>query len=94
MQEWTTKEEKLNQARAEQQNASRAATYQFKVTTAEHWLKGLRESNAKDVAIRLVEGRLNKARREYESFRKTPVNTVWGGLEHEEIAVGVLTINE
>jgi superfamily II DNA or RNA helicase len=92
--EWEAKEQKLNQARAEQQYGSRAAIYQFKVTAAEGRLKSLRANNAKEVAIRLAEGRLNKAIRDYESFRRTPVNTVWGGLEHEEIAVGVLTVHD
>jgi hypothetical protein len=90
--EWETRESKLDQARREQQLASRTATLEFLANRAEERLKALVEKQAAPFAIRMAEARVDKTRRELSAFLSAPPISSWGGIEHEEVAVGLLRV--
>ncbi len=92
--EWEAREQKLEQARREQQIASRRATLEFLLTRAKNRLSGLETSRAADFAVRMARARVGKALRDLDGFRAEPAFALWETLEHEEIAVGLLEVVE
>lgn len=90
--EWYKRETSLDQARREQQKASKQATLEFLVNRALDRLKTLSEKRAGDFAVRMSKGRLDKANRELEALKAERVFGHAVEIEHEEIAVGLLQI--
>jgi hypothetical protein len=86
------KEGKLDQARRELQLGSRRATLEFLLRRASDRFNTLMESGAAEFAIRMARARLAKASRELDAFRSTPPTPAWAGVEHEEIAVGLMAV--
>ena len=86
------REGKLDQARREQQFGSRRATLEFLLRRANERLNNLIENSAAQFAIRMAQARVNKAERELVAFASAPPSNPWLGVEHEEIAVGLLTV--
>ena len=93
-QDWETRERRSEQARAEQRQASRAASFEFRIRAAQERLTILQGAGAHDFPIRMAKGQLDKAIRERDAFLAQPVENHWGGAEHEEITVGILTVRE
>ena len=92
--ELEARERKLDQARREQQFASQAAGFEFRLTRARERLEGLVSSGAQDFAVRMARFQLTKAEKERDSFRQASPTSEWGGIEPEEIAVGLLHVRE
>jgi hypothetical protein len=90
--EWDARERKMDQARREQQYSSRAAIFEFRYSSANNRLQHLKDTKAKEFAVRMAQARVEKARKERESFLGGPTASAWGGIEYEEIAVGLLTV--
>lgn len=90
--EWESREAKLEQARLEQQSASRLAILDFRVNRIGERLSKLQGAAANEFAIRMTKAQLAKAEQERELFTTTSKNQMWGAIEHEEIAVGVLEV--
>lgn len=86
------REGKLDQARREQQFGTRRATLEFLSRRASERLAGLTDRGAAEFAIRMAQARFAKARRELDAFTSAPPPPAWAGVEHEEIAVGLLTV--
>ena len=91
---WDGRERKIDQARREQQHASRAASFEFRYRSAVSRLAHLEKVGAKDFAIRMANARVEKSRKDRDAFLVSPTGTTWGGIEHEEIAVGLLIIGD
>ena len=92
--EWESREAKLEQARLEQQSASRLAILDFRVNRIGERLSKLQGAAANEFAIRMTKAQLAKAEQERELFTATSKNQTWGAIEHEEIAVGVLEVTQ
>lgn len=92
--EWDARERRLDQARREQQYATLRATLEFRINQARERLETLRSSSANEFAIRMAKAHLEKAERERDAFMSTTDATSWGGIEHEELAVGLLYVRE
>jgi superfamily II DNA or RNA helicase len=92
--DWEARERRLDQARREQQYTSRMATLEFLATRAKERLDGLMSKGAAEFAIRMGLARYEKAQKELTSFLGSPPASVWGGIEYEEIAVGLLRIEK
>jgi hypothetical protein len=88
--EWEEREGRLNQARSEQQFASRRATLEFLASRAKDRRDKLIEKQAAVFAIRMAQARADKAQRELNTFVSSPRI----GIEHEEVAVGFLRVRE
>ncbi|HKO44856.1 MAG TPA: SNF2-related protein [Pyrinomonadaceae bacterium] len=87
------REGKLDLARREQQQGTRRATLEFLLSRATDRVNRLIDSDAAEFAIRMAKARVAKARRELDAFAAVATPTPWLGVEHEEIAVGLLTIH-
>jgi hypothetical protein len=92
--ELEARERKLDQARREQQFASQAAGFEFRLTRARERLERLVSSGAQDFAIRMARFQLTKAEKERDSFGQSRPTSEWAGIEPEEIAVGLLHVRE
>jgi superfamily II DNA or RNA helicase len=90
--EWEARESRLDQARREQQLASRRATLEFLANRATDRLNGLVQKGAAPFAVRMAEARVVKTRRELKAFVSAPPFGPWGGIEYEEVAVGLLRV--
>jgi hypothetical protein len=90
--DWETREAKLEQARLEQQSASRLAIIDFRIKRVRDRLAKLQASRADERVIRMIGSQLAKAEEEKRAFLAASQNVNWGGIEHEEIAVGVLEV--
>jgi superfamily II DNA or RNA helicase len=90
--DWEKREAKLEQARLEQQSVSRFAILDFRVKRIGERLSKLQASTANEFAIRMTKAQLAKAEQEKESFLANSRNQMWGAIEHEEIAVGLLEV--
>lgn len=86
------REAKLDQARSERQFGARLGTLEFLARRAKDRLDALIERGAAEFAIRMGKARLAKTQRDLESFMAIPRATSWDSVEHEEIAVGLLTV--
>jgi superfamily II DNA or RNA helicase len=87
------RESKLDRARWEQQVGSRRATLEFLLQRAKDRLNKLIASQAADFAVRMAQARVAKAKRELDAFNLTPAPSSLPSLEHEQIAVGILTVH-
>jgi superfamily II DNA or RNA helicase len=87
-------ERKLDLARRLQQQTSQRVAIEFRVRQAREKLANLEAKGARDFAVRMARHQLNKVVREQETFEKQELPTTWGGVEHEEIAVGLLVVEE
>jgi hypothetical protein len=92
--DWEAREKRLDQARREQQYTPRRATLEFLATRAKERLDGLMSKGAAEFAIRMGRARYEKAQKELNSFLGSPPASVWGGIEYEEIAVGLLRVEK
>jgi ERCC4-related helicase len=92
--EWEEREGRLDQARSEQQFASRRATLEFLASRAKDRRDKLIEKQAAGFAIRMAGARFDKAQRELNAFLSSPRGAFWGGIEHEEVAVGLLRVSK
>ncbi|SRR5579875_1834905 len=90
--DWEKREAKLEQARLEQQSASRLAIIDFRIKRARDRLTKLQASRADERVIRMISSQLAKAEQEKQAFLEASQNQSWGAIEHEEIAVGVLEV--
>ena len=90
--DWEKREAKLEQARLEQQYASRLAILDFRVQRIGERLSKLQAAAASESVIRMTKVLLARAEQEKESFLVTSKNQTWGAIEHEEIAVGLLEV--
>jgi hypothetical protein len=88
------RERKHDQARREQQFASQAAGFEFRLTRARERLEALIKSGAQDFAVRMAKSRLTKAEKERDAFVQAKPISEWAGIEPEEIAVGILHVQE
>jgi hypothetical protein len=86
------REGKLERARREQQTGSRRATLEFLLQRATERLNKLITNQAAEFAVRMAKARVAKAAGELEAFNQTPVPSSLPALEHEQVAVGILTI--
>lgn len=89
---WDARERLIDDARREQQFATRQATLRFLVGKAEDRLNSLVVKGAGDFAVRMARARVEKARRELQAFLENPPSREYGGMEYEEIAVGFLRV--
>jgi len=92
--DWELRESRLDQARREQHFASRRATLDFLASRAKERLNNLVEKRAAEFAVRMAQARLDKAQRELNAFLSAPPVSTWGGIEHEEVAVGLLRVEK
>lgn len=90
--DWERREAKLEQARLEQQSASRLAIIDFRIKRIRDRLGKLQASRADERVIRMTNSQLTKAEQEKQSFLAASQNQSWGVIEHEEIGVGVLEV--
>jgi uncharacterized protein (DUF1684 family) len=90
--DWDTRERKIDQLRGEQQRAAQAAAFEYRLRQAEARLAALQERGAHRFAVQMAEARAEKARKQRDSFLATPPNTQWGGISHQEIALGYLRV--
>jgi superfamily II DNA or RNA helicase len=90
--DWEQREAKLEQARLEQQSASRLAIIDFRIKRVRDRLAKLQASQADERVIRMTSSQLSKAEQEKASFLAASQNQTWGAIEHEEIAVGILEV--
>jgi hypothetical protein len=90
--DWERREAKLEQARFEQQFASRLAILDFRVKRFEDRLAKLQAAEADERVVRMISSQLSKAQQEKEAFLINSKNHTWGAIEHEEIAVGFLEV--
>jgi hypothetical protein len=90
--EWDARERRLDRARGEQQHAALRATLDFRVRQASERVETLIRSSADEFAVRMARARLDKAQREHDAFASAAIRTTWGGIEHEELAVGLLQV--
>ncbi|MCI0718317.1 MAG: SNF2-related protein [Acidobacteria bacterium] len=90
--QWDIRERKMDQARRDQQYASQAAGYDYRLSRAKDRLERLSESSAQEFAIRMARAQLAKAKRELETFQLSKPRTEWPGIETEELAVGLLRV--
>lgn len=90
--DWEKREAKLEQARLEQQSASRLAIIDFRIKRVRDRLTKLQTSRADERVIRMISSQLAKAEQEKQAFLDASQNQSWGAIEHEEIAVGVLEV--
>jgi hypothetical protein len=90
--DWEKREAKLEQARLEQQSASRLAIIDFRIKRVRDRLAKLQASRADERVIRMISSQLAKAEQEKQAFLAAGQNQNWGAIEHEEIAVGVLEV--
>jgi superfamily II DNA or RNA helicase len=92
--QWDMRERKMDQARRDQQYASQAAGYEYRLSRAKERLERLSESGAQEFAIRMARAQVAKAQKEMETFRLLKPTTEWPGIEMEELAVGLLRAQE
>jgi hypothetical protein len=90
--EWDARERRLDRARGEQQHTALRVTFDFRVRQASERVETLIRSSADQFAIRMGRARLEKVQRERDAFISTAIPSTWGGIEHEELAVGLLQI--
>jgi hypothetical protein len=90
--EWENREAKLEQARQEQQSASRLAIHDFRVKRVLDRLAKLEASNADNFANKMTKFQLSKAEQERANFLAANSGETWGAIEYEEIAVGFLKV--
>lgn len=88
------REGKLERARREQQTGSRRATLEFLLQRATKRLNKLITNQAAEFAVRMAKARVAKAAGELEAFNQTAVPSSLPALEHEQVAVGILTITQ
>ena len=74
--------------------AARQATMEFRVMRARERLHTLREGDAHEFAIRMAKASLEKAQKERDALSESLESTSWGGIEHDELAVGLLFVGE
>lgn len=92
--ELEAKEKKLDRARHEQQFASQMAGFEFRLMRARGRVDVLIASGAQDFAVRMARFQLTKAEKERDSFVHAKPTSDWSGIEPEEIAVGILHVQE
>lgn len=90
--DWEKREAKLEQARLEQQSASRFAIIDFRIKRVRDRLAKLQASRADERVVRMISSQLAKAEQEKQSFLAASQDQTWGAIEHEEIAVGILEV--
>jgi hypothetical protein len=88
--EWNQREQQLDLARREQQRATLRATLELRVQRARERLRALEERGAGEFPIKMATATVEKARRELDGVTASTAHSTWGGLEQEEIAVGLL----
>ena len=89
---WEQREAKLEQARMEQQAASRQAILEFRVSRIRDRLAKMQSANANEFAVRMTAAQLARAEQALKEFLSTNQTASWGIIEHQEIAVGQLTV--
>ena len=90
--EWDARERRLDQARREQQHAARRATLEFRLQRAVERHHTLIKGRSHEFAVKMAQAQVEKAKRERDSLLSTSPATLWGGIEHEELAVGLLFV--
>lgn len=91
-QDWTSREQQLDLARRQQQHATLRGTLLLRVQRATGRLENLTARRADEFALRMARARLEKAERELANVTNAEPAAVWGGVEQEEIAVGLLRV--
>ena len=89
---WAKQESELDSARRERQTTANRASLDFQLNRAEARLNQLMSSRAADFALRMATARVEKYRRALDAFSRIPPVAPWSGIEHEEIAVGLLQV--
>jgi superfamily II DNA or RNA helicase len=91
--EWEARERQLDEGRRAQQLATLRAMRAYRVRRAKERLEALLRRIPTEFAVRMAQARLDKATRELEAVEGL-VDTTWGGLEPEEIAVGLFRVRK
>lgn len=90
--EWNVREEQLDVVRRQLRSAAVLGALDLKVKRAQEGLATLRSQEASPFAIRMAEAKLEKATRESDGAKSVQPKSSWGGLETEEIALGILSV--
>jgi superfamily II DNA or RNA helicase len=90
--DWNSREQRLDAARRQLQAAAVLAGLELRVRRSKEALESLRSQRATDFAIRMAEAKLDKALLQRETVTTAPQNPTWGGIEQEEIAVGLVQV--
>lgn len=92
--DWEKREAKLEAARLEQQSTARLAIIDFRIRRFRDRLDKLRASHADQRVVRMVSSQLAEAEQEKQLLLADGQNQTWGAIEHEEIAVGILEVQQ
>jgi hypothetical protein len=91
--DWSAREQRVDKARRELQRAAQLNALELRVQTEQERLNALENRQISGFPIRMAEARLEKARRELAELSKAAQVEWWGGVEQEEIAVGILQVS-
>jgi superfamily II DNA or RNA helicase len=90
-----TRERTMDEARAEQQRARVEATLNHRLNAEEGRVARLdARENVKESVRKAAETRLRKLRDERAVLRKTPLQSHWVGVQREELACGVISVEK
>jgi len=92
--EWNLREQQLDLARRQQQHATLKATLSLRAQRAKERFNALTNQAAGEFSIRMARARLEKSEREFANLTNAPPSAAWGGIEQEEVAVGLLVVGE
>ena len=90
--DWGAREQRIDKARRELQRAAQLNALELRVQTEQERLRTLQDRDIRGFPIRMAEARLEKARRELAELARVADSDSWGGVEQEEIAVGILQV--
>ena len=90
--EWNIREEQLDAVRRQMRAAAVLGALDLKVKRAQEGLSTLQSQEASPFAIRMAVAKLEKAIGERDGARSAAPKSSWGGLETEEIALGILSV--
>ena len=90
--DWGAREQRVDKARRELQRAAQLNALELRVQTEQERLRTLQDRDIRGFPIRMAEARLEKARRELAELARVADSDPWGGVEQEEIAVGILQV--
>ena len=87
------REQKVDQARGEQQRARTVGNVAHRVRAEEGRLARLRERvGVKESVLKAAETRLRNLRQEHDELAGTPLKSLWRGVQREEIIAGLVEI--
>ena len=92
--DWEQRQQKLEQAREEQQSAARLSILEFRIKRLSDKLDKLLSGEAADFALRMTRAQLSKAEQDRDNLLRSASRDERQLIEHEEIAVGFLEVQE